>query len=32
VYSDNENAMLRATPLKSSAESTTIWLTPDFSV
>ena len=24
--------MLRATPLKSSAESTTIWLTPAFSV
>ena len=32
AYSDSENATLRATALKSAAESTTIWLTPAFSV
>ncbi len=32
VYSDSENATLRATLLRSAAESMTIWLTPAFSV
>ena len=32
VYSDSENAMLRATALKSAAPSMMIWLTPAFSV
>ena len=32
VYSASEKATLRTRPLKSAAESTTIWLTPAFSV